>query len=501
MVLPGTFGGSPETVTSGADVEASESGGSESGGEAGSSGVAADCSSSGPCDPGCVAQHFRWSFWTTNYNVAGTLGYGEHQGNGIIGVRYVFDPRYGAGEGISRPWDEGASQFERRTLNPGGEVYEEAPPMEGDDDDLWSGESHPHVPRALVHEAIEAAALCEVEVVLDERYFNHGATLAESVPNHAWDSFFTRRDLIPLRLLGTVELDVLPDGTASSPTIDDATAQTVDDVMACLSVIDDGFCEAACGNCSYVLPTGFTGTPFPGADPGSQIEGYPVGTAGPYQVDDVGPVAGRNNFSQDEDGHTVWYVGGSSWGRPSDVADYDQDAWPDPDGVHVEPEAWLSIAGRDLSGNDGIPDEWEDPFTHCLDPLDLIGSQIPAGLPRFISGRWGHNSNTDAEASFVHFLDCTTDPAAAANPTHWNANACALCGTPRVEGSDPTQYPCRDQTHTATSYWERSGGVHNIDDFDPGRFDAEGPDRQPTPHRSERPDPICRFSGEPVTGM
>ncbi len=464
----------------------------------------------GPCTPHCTSSLTRHSLWVSVYNVSGTLGYGEHQGLGAIGYRYTFDARFEADAGIAPPWQladgspwtmgaavSEADQFRMRTTAPGGESYTDAVIVDADEDDLWAGESHPLVPVAEPHPVLDASALCQApEPVLDERYFNHGRSLAETVPNHEWDSFFGRRQLIPLHLLQSIEVTVAPDGSVQGPGTPDAVAQ-------CLDVIDDGFCESRCGNCSYVLSAGFTGTPFAGSNPGYQASGLPGDSAGPYQVGNNGqPVAERTNYSAVEDGRDVLYVGGSSWGRPEEIGGYGPADWPDPDGVAVDPGAWMSVAGGDLEGSDGIPDEWTDPFTHCVDPNAVFGSQIPASLPRFISGRWGHNSNTDAEALYRQFADCAADPVAAADAAWWNEHACSACGEPRLatDGS-PVQAPCQDTTHTATSYWDRAPGLHNIEDFDLGRYSDVQPGRALVPAMSQVPDPVCHWSGEPVFGM
>ncbi|MCX4242498.1 hypothetical protein [Paraliomyxa miuraensis] len=522
----GSHEGSADGSTDGSD-DADSTAGDDAGEPAcGAAGQpACDCTATdetgerllGPCHPGCQETYWRWSMWTTGYNVSGTLGYGEHQGNGIIGYAYRYDPRFGPADGVERPWrtpqgqpwavGDGsgeAEQFTMRTQNPGGEIYVEPVVMPGDEDGLWSGETLPLVPSSVEHAAIEAAALCEEpQRLVDVRHYNHGRTLAQTVPNHAWDSFFTTRGLIPMALLEVIELHRSADGAYDSPTLvlHDGVEQDVD---ACLHTIDDGFCDARCGNCSYVMPTGFIGTAFGATAPGHQITGIPAGSNAPFQVGDGGLVAARSNWSALEDGHTVWYVGGSVWGRAQEVASYGFDDWPDPDGVPAlaPGEAWMSVAGADLVGGDGIPDEWTDPFTHCVDPSDGWGSQRPAGWPRFISGRWGHNSNSDAEASLRQFLGCAQDPAQAATDDWMQANACDACGVPHQDPSgQPTQHPCRDFTHTATSYWERSPGTHDVDDLDPGKLDAVGLPRAPTDSWADLPKPQCRDGGQPVYGM
>ncbi len=473
----------------------------------------------GPCHPACIDTYRRWSLWTTNYNVSGTLGYGEHQGNAIIGYAYDHDTRFGPQDGIAAPWrtpagelwsmQSGASdaeQFRMRTQNPGAEVYVDPVVMPGDEDDLWPTETLPTVPISQADAVVEGAALCEPpQVLMDVRHYNHGRTLAQTVPNHGWDSFFTRRSLIPIALLEVIELTSHRDGRWVSPTIITPGPQTADHIDDCMEIIDDGFCDSQCGNCSYVMPTGYSGFPFGAQQPGNQISGIPAGSAAPYQTGDGGQVATRVNWSVPEDGHLVSYVGGSVWGMVDEVAEFaDFGGWPDPDGVPASPAgmAWVSMAGADQVGADGVPDQWSDPFTHCLDPSDSAGSQRPAGWPRFITGRWGHNSNSDAEAAYRQFMGCRDDPQVAVLPAWTGSFACDACGAARVDGGGALiQYPCRDKTHTATSYWERSPGTHDIEDFDPGKFDAVDASRMPTDSWAGLPRPICATSGEPVYGM
>ncbi|MEZ4453390.1 MAG: hypothetical protein R3B09_28255 [Nannocystaceae bacterium] len=459
----------------------------------------------GPCSPGCRDEVWRYALWVTSYNVAGTLGYGEHQGIALLATRYRYDPRFPATDGIEAPWRVGgalwavgdgiseSAQFLARTTAPGGEVYGPSEELPGDSDDLFAGEMQPETPTLVAHPVIDASALCEPpERVIDRRFYNHGRTLAERVPNHAWDSFFWRRGLIPLENLAAFEVSRTHDGQEAGVAADAA-------VRACLDVLDDGFCDARCGNCSYTLSTGF-GVPF-SSPPDNQIEGIPQGTTGPYQIGAMGQlVEVRENTSRLEDGRIVWYAGGSSWGRASEVADYAPEEWPDPDPVTVDAASFMSVVGA-TTPNQPIPSDYDDAFTHCVDPTAWYASQSPILTTSLISGRWGHNSNSDAEAELRQFLDCADDPAGAALSTHWNAAACAACGEPRTVDGAPTQAPCQDLTHTAWSYWEVTPGIHNVDDLDLGRFSAVGSERVAVDHLSGVPDPICAWSGEPVYGM
>lgn len=460
----------------------------------------------GPCAPACQDQTWRYVLWVTNYNVAGTLGFGEHQGLAILGTHYRYDRRYAPEHGVDAPWRVGGGlwsvgaavssteQFRARTTAPGGELYEPSVEMPGDADDLFSGETSPLTPVLAPHPVIDAAALCDLPArVVDRRMYNHGRTLAEEVPNHAWDSFFTRRDLIPLQALAAIEVARRRDGTTEG-------TGTASEVEQCLTTIRDGFCDSQCGNCSYVLSTGF-GLPL-SSTPDNQIENIPQGTSGPYQEGPFGsPVDARKNFSRLEDGRIVWYVGGSSFGRQEDVAKYVPAMWPDPDLVTLDNDSFVSVVGP-LGPGQQVPDQYDDAFTHCVDPNALVASQSPILTTSLISGRWGHNSNSDAEADLVQFLDCADAPVASADPLWWNDNACLACGEPRLGPANvPTQAPCQDLTHTATSYWEQAPGAHDIDDLDPGRYTAVGPERVATSHMSGVPDPVCAFSLEPVLGM
>lgn len=460
----------------------------------------------GPCDPACRDQSWRYALWVSNYNVAGTLGYGEHQGMALIGTRYSYDPRYAPTDGEAAPWRPSGSlwamgdavseaqQFRARTTAPGGETYVEPVEMPGDVDDLFINETLPLTPVLAAHPVIDSAALCEEpERVIDRRFFNHGRTLAERVPNHAWDSFFWRRDLIPLEEVAAFEVARTHDGVAQG-------VGTAEEVGACLDVLRDGFCDARCGNCSYVLPTGF-GLPF-GQAPANQIQGIPEGTEGPYQVGVSGQlVNARTNYSRYEDQRIVWYVGGSSWGRAVDIVGYAPDEWPDPDLITTDPNAFMSVVG-DVTQSQPIPDEYDDSFTHCVDPNAWVSSQSPILSTSLLSGRWGHNSNSDAEAQRIQFMDCGAAPVASADPLWWNESACTVCGEPRLTDQNvPTQAPCQDTTHTATSYWDVTPGAHDVDDLDLGRFTAVGPERLAAEHLSAMPDPICAWSSEPVFGM
>jgi hypothetical protein len=141
-----------------------------------------------------------------------------------------------------------------------------------------------------------------------------------------------RRDLIPLHLLAAFEVAQTHGGLHSGSGSDE-------EVSACLDVLDDGFCEARCGNCSYVLSTGF-GLPLSGV-PANQIQGYPKGTQGPYQIGVDGQLAAhRDNYgrlgssaagSRPSSSSSVW-PDGKAWRRPgrqnAPVASVLSRSWP-----------------------------------------------------------------------------------------------------------------------------------------------------------------------------
>jgi hypothetical protein len=457
-----------------------------------------------PCDVRCATSTSRFSLWVTQYDVWRTLGYGEHQGLGLIGMRYTYDTRASAGAGMAAPWrhDDGAlwaqgdevepaRQLEMRTRNPGGETADAVPislPADG-----TSGRAD-----------IDRFALCSVESILDERLYNHGRTLAESVPQDDGDAFYRDRALIPLRLLSSFEV-----------TTPAAALEPADEAARCLGVIEDGYCDAVCGNCSYSADLNNPNADWVDvAQPGGQLPtpAQPTGGSPPpaYCPEDEATttiesqrLCGRSPWSTLEDGHEVFYVGGSIWGPGDD---------PEQDGV-----AWMSWA-------DGA---WPDPFTHCYDPNGAHPQQTPfgsvfVGPGRMITGKWGHNSNSDAEAALRHFLGCAADPVTAAEPAWFNADAdgspCTACGHPRDVDAEPTQWPCVDATQTASLGWgydtwtDARGigatvttvGAHDVADFDLGKYD--GTDRSdpgfgPAETWADLPKPICRTSGEPVYGM
>ena len=123
----------------------------------------ARCVETGPdrspaCAVQCTKKFWRWSFWVTQYNVDMTLGNGEHQGIGIIGYEYQFDPRFPASAGLPRAWDlpaggAGSFAFDIKIANP-------------------------------ENAEVQAAALCAPMVEMNYTLIhNHGRTLATREPS------------------------------------------------------------------------------------------------------------------------------------------------------------------------------------------------------------------------------------------------------------------------------------------------------------------------------
>jgi hypothetical protein len=441
----------------------------------------AGCEEGAPaCDPACTVTTTRAALWVTQYDVGNTFGVGEHQGLGLLVHEYVTDPRFGAEPDV--PWrhegelwslgmavDE-AAQFRMRTLNPGGETTDDEP--------------------ASLPSVIDEQRLCALNTRLDERLYNHGRTLAERVPD---DGYYEDRGLIPIRLIA-------------------ADVRTGDGAMLrCLEVIEDGYCDAVCGNCSYTADLANGNSDFDVDEPGGQLpeEALPFGSSPAPEPCAEDPdtatvesdrVCGRTPFTLVEGDREVHYVGGSVWGPGDDDEE---------DGV-----AWESET----------PDGWPDPFTHCYDPASSFPQQAPLGvIPfRMITGKWGHNSNTDAEAQLRHFLGCAQDPVAAAEAAWFNADAdgspCSACGVPSSSTGKPAQSPCIDGTNTASLGWGYDSwvdargvgtststvGVHNIGDLEVGKHngvDRTDPGFGEAQTWADLPKPTCSANGQPVFGM
>lgn len=421
----------------------------------------------GMCDPACQSDYWRWNFWVTQYNVSGTYGWGEHQGIAIIGHSYRYDDRFAwnAPGAAMPPWRQGgalwaqgmavsvARQFEMRTTNP-------------------SGESTANVPVSQSTQPATRFAYCSHARLIDTPIYDHGRALARIVPT---DTYYASRNLIPMRLLSTTDQCRNRNGGWCRS----ATTQHPTQIGTCMATITDGACDSRCGNCSYVAIT-------PTAQGGSVAYWEDVNVPAPR----AGlTVRGARN----EPTARVEYVGGVTAGAVD--------------------RPFVNFWGRNLLGRWVVTStrRVDAPFTHCFDTTAgfVAGTHNPMewvldSSPDTLTGRWGHNSNTDAEMALTLFNGCGATPTVTSTPAGVHA-ACGVCGTPVLVGGATTQYPCRARTDTAALWWTRTSGIHNIDDWAPGVWPgfAGNPNTATNPswQAAARPIPTCAWGGFRVWGM
>jgi hypothetical protein len=102
-----------------------------------------------------------------------------------------------------------------------------------------------------------------------------------------------------------------------------------------------------------------------------------------------------------------------------------------------------------------------------------------------VSGLYGHNSNTDAEAELIAFRACM-------NGEDGRAQACAACGA----GGQGRQDPCEAMTNTARSFWDKTASsVVGVipHDLVPAISDPKA--------GTSPSSPTCGWSEFPVEGM
>jgi len=164
-------------------------------------------------------------------------------------------------------------------------------------------------------------------------------------------------------------------------------------LKACMKAIPNGYCDQVCGNCSYVLPDAALALSQPDwlSEPGNSVYSNPSGAS--YY-------GGRS-----EDGSTM-----TSWTH---------------DGAFLA-----------------------NPFTHCANASP--GGTDEVQVVKDISGRFGHNSNTDAAAAFAAFQECKDFPLLGAVA---GASACGVCGTTVSPGK---QDPCAAHSNNATPWWSET---------------------------------------------
>lgn len=419
------------------------------------------------CSGQCQATWWRWSFWVTQYDVhAWNLDIGEHQGIAIFGDQYRYDERFAwNAPGAAMPpwrhanqslWRSGdqvtpARQFAMRTSNP-------------------SGESAAQVQQHSV--PASTSAFCAYNRTFDTPIYNHGRSLARTVPT---DREYQRVGQIPLRHLDDSHQCLRRDGTwcYAAATFQPATLDR------CFRAIGDGLCESGCGNCSYVA--------VDAADTAG-------GLAYSEQILEARRLA--PSFVGRELGRRVEYIGGNA-----------------PGGV-VMPTVINYF--RRLIGVGWVVSSTSAgtaPFTHCVDRADeaLFFGTVNQNPQQFVltggalTGIWGHNSNTDAEAERTMFRQCDTAPGAVLAPGGMAARVCRVCGTDEGQAA-PIQFPCRRKTNAARRFWTATSGIHNIDDWGTGLwpgfggspYDENNPAWRAAP---PRPVPQCNWSGNPVWGM
>lgn len=365
------------------------------------------------CSDACVEKVWQWRFWYTNYNVSGSWGFGEHQGIGLFGFEYSYDPRFPPQDGkVRAPWTRTEEHPARRRLM----------------------RPQPDTPAATV----EDHALCAAPLPIFERFlFNHGRTLALMESGSNWDSAGLWMD-VPAQ--GTITRGPVPGIEWKSQT--SPVRVLVGKTLGCLERIEDGFCDSVCGNCSYVLPASPAGTPI------TIVENQ------------------RTQFVRQE-------------GTVERSMRYVRTTEDDEDPTQVVT----------VDGTAGF----DDSFTHCVAdgaerPSQSLASKLAwgGGNARFVTGRWGHNSNTDAAAELDAFANCGGDRPDDLEFFHM---ACVTCGERRGrwDSGGEVQWPCLDGTNTARATWRENVDRHNVDDSTLGA----------APGKSPR----CRGNGEPVHGM
>ncbi len=314
------------------------------------------------------------------------------------------------GVGVSSPW--GVSIDDRFAPVPGTE-----------DDPVYD---HPSIKSLDDIRACDETGVLQLPGTRDwlvGRYlYNHGRTVAPQ-PDRYGEAAHVATRLSPRRE---------DDGFATWET-------TRDGMEECVK-IPNGFCDSVCNNCSYVLPA--PEPLFPDSCPGvpeslNDTVCQPAHLdAPPYYTDRIG-------------------IGMCTY--------------------------WLQTAGAPIPVA-GIEYEIPFPFTGCNTHAPMVSGGLPypgsppsdalqnvcksnnvAIYPGFdawpvYSGKWGHNSNSDANAELVAFRSCT--PKDIEEGTNWNAHpvesvtACNECidanGTTQTTGTFLSQDPCRDHSNAAT---------------------------------------------------
>ena len=277
--------------------------------------------------------------------------------------------------------------------------------------------------RGTPHDHANALLCSKVELLFDRPLGNHGRSLSREAAHKA--------NRAPMLLYAADAPSQITESANSNAVLGGAWMKRV---TSCLDEIKDGYCDSVCGNCSYVLPPESIMTSRAGewSNPGGVVL----------------PAASCNEAS---------YCGG-----PGQVSSH-------------------TFTGAALPNS----------YTHCA----RIGCSADDEAPSFktltsdsvdapMTGRYGHNSNTDAEAEFLAFKSCM-------NGQDGRAAACAVCGT----GAAPKQDPCGAKTNTARAIWNRTaearGGFLPLDKV-AAILDRSGPTTVP---------PLCAWAPFLVHGM
>jgi hypothetical protein len=269
--------------------------------------------------------------------------------------------------------------------------------------------------------AFTAFAMCGApKMLLDTPLYNHGRTLLRDAAHAA--------NRVELRSAhGDRDAAATP-GDASVVGSAAWSARTT----SCLGGITDGYCDSVCGNCSYVVPSAAL-EPLRKGD-WSRPESLVFGS---------GACSGDSSY----------YGGSGQTSRDSFAG-------------NTYPNSFTHCAFEGCDAND------EGPTMNGLWGDDSA----------VVSGRYGHNSNADAEAAYRAFSACVSPGEFAGD------EVCNACG--KIEAPNK-QDPCVDQTNTAATWWDRTGNLTR--DFTPAAGVDEG-DKGTTP-------PRCAWAPFSVSGM
>ena len=274
--------------------------------------------------------------------------------------------------------------------------------------------------------AFRPYAMCmPPSLTVDHPLYNHGRTMSKD-PDHAASRIE----------IGSIAANAGQPAWSDRQSFAPGGGKWKEAMTSCMTAIPDGYCDTMCGNCSYVLPSASLALPR------------------------IGDWSDKGNL--------VWGNGG---------CEGDESVFGGP-GMMSRP----SILGNPLP----------NPFTHCAWQGCAVYSYEAPSIDSFwsqtavASGRYGHNSNTDAEAAFLAFQAC---PSPSADTV---ASICKACGN-GVE----RQRPCADGTNTAASYWTRTAR----DFTGPLFYDVVTPVRDPMAGKAAPTPPQCRWGNFLVHGM